>query len=219
MYEINQIYIVRSKIKWVAHLWTIFVPSVVKSGGVDSIARPAAQQSNTLPLDHGNVSPVLIHCGSSRYFTHDMFGWNRIVFWFTLHIAKVPCVQFTIVIGVTCSVPSRYLNQWWPSSLVEICVPASVLIIHYVWLRHGTGTRPTNDISIEFEIQWKFVLLLFVTYSADHNQIMHTSRQCNCRDVCKISLWSLEHILNQSIPNFDRFSNFSLPEWSQERLG
>ena len=44
-------------------------------------------------------------------------------------------------------------------------------------------------------------------YSTDHNEILHTSRQCYCRDVCKISLWSVEQILNYSTPNFDRISN------------
>ena len=61
-------------------------------------------------------------------------------------------------------------------------------------------------ISIEIEIQWNFVMLLFITYSADHNDILHTSRQLYCRDVCKISLWSARHILNQSNPNFGRIS-------------
>ena len=31
--------------------------------------------------------------------------------------------------------------------------------------------------------------------------------QYNCRDVCKISLWSVEYILYQSTPNFGRISN------------
>ena len=34
-----------------------------------------------------------------------------------------------------------------------------------------------------------------------------TSRQCNCRDVCKISLWSVKYILNQSTANFGQISN------------
>ena len=58
------------------------------------------------------------------------------------------------------------------------------------------GARPTNDNSIEFEIRSKLVVLLFEMYSADHNEMLHMSRQCNCRDVYKISLWSIEHILN-----------------------
>ena len=58
------------------------------------------------------------------------------------------------------------------------------------------GARPTNDISIEFEIRPKFAVLWFKLYSTDHNEILHTSRQCNCLDVCKISLLSVEHILN-----------------------
>ena len=44
-------------------------------------------------------------------------------------------------------------------------------------------------------------------YVADHNDILHTSRQCHCRDVCKISLWSVEYIRNKSILNFHRISN------------
>ena len=37
------------------------------------------------------------------------------------------------------------------------------------------GARPTNDISIEFEIQWNFVILLFIIYQADHNEIAHVT--------------------------------------------
>ena len=58
------------------------------------------------------------------------------------------------------------------------------------------GARPTNDISIEFEIQPKFAVLSINTYSTDHNEILHTSRQLHCRDVCNISLRSVEHIVN-----------------------
>ena len=57
-----------------------------------------------------------------------------------------------------------------------------------------TGLHPTNDISIEFEIQSNFAMFLFITYLADHNKI--------CRDVCKISLWSVQQNLNQSTPKF-----------------
>ena len=52
----------------------------------------------------------------------------------------------------------------------------------------------TNDISIEFEIRPIFAVLWFKMYSTDH-EILHTSRQYNCRDVCKISLWSVEHVV------------------------
>ena len=41
----------------------------------------------------------------------------------------------------------------------------------------STGARPTNNILIEFEIQWNFAVFLFKAYKADHNEIMHTSRQ------------------------------------------
>ena len=58
------------------------------------------------------------------------------------------------------------------------------------------GARPTNDISIEFEIRPKFVVLWFKMHPTNHNGILHTSRQCHCRDVCKNSLWSVKYSWN-----------------------
>ena len=68
------------------------------------------------------------------------------------------------------------------------------------------GTHPTNDISIKFKILPKFAMLWFKMSSNNQNEISHTSRQCNCRDMCKILLWSVEYILNYGTPNFDRIS-------------
>ena len=52
---------------------------------------------------------------------------------------------------------------------------------HFKWLLQGLsgkpGARPTNNISTEFEIKWIFVMLLFIPYSVDHNEILHISRQ------------------------------------------
>ena len=53
----------------------------------------------------------------------------------------------------------------------------------------------------------------FKRYSPDHNEIMYTSRQCNYRGVCKISLWSVEHILNR----FGCFNSFS--KWNIVKVG
>ena len=72
---------------------------------------------------------------------------------------------------------------------------------------NSPGAHPTNDISIEFEIGPKYVVLWLKMYSPNHNKILHMSRQCNCRDMCKILLRLVEHILNYSTPNFDRISN------------
>ena len=44
-------------------------------------------------------------------------------------------------------------------------------------------------------------MLLYITFSNDH------CKKCNCCDVYKISLWSVQHILNQGPPNFGRISN------------
>ena len=59
-------------------------------------------------------------------------------------------------------------------------------------LDEEAGARPTNDISIELEIRPRFAVLWFKMFFADHNDILHTSRQCNYRDVCYISLWSIK---------------------------
>ena len=39
------------------------------------------------------------------------------------------------------------------------------------------GARPTKHISVNFEIRWIFKTLFFKIYAADHNNILHTSRQ------------------------------------------
>ena len=44
-------------------------------------------------------------------------------------------------------------------------------------------------------------------YSADRNRILHTSWQCSCRDVCKISLWLAEYLMNKTITKFHCISN------------
>ena len=41
----------------------------------------------------------------------------------------------------------------------------------------------------------------------EHTEILHTSRQLHCRDLCKIPLWLVEYVLNQSSAKFDRISN------------
>ena len=77
------------------------------------------------------------------------------------------------------------------SDFVFVTVPADGLIC-----RHKPCAHPNNDTSIEFEILPKFAMLWYEIYSTDHNEILHTSRQLHSRDVYKISVWSVEHILN-----------------------
>ena len=48
-------------------------------------------------------------------------------------------------------------------------------------------------------------MLYFKIYLTDHNDILHTSH-LHRRDLCRISLWSVEYILNQSTTNFGRIS-------------
>ena len=70
--------------------------------------------------------------------------------------------------------------------------------------KRSPGARATNDISIEFKIR---KVLWFLIYSTDHNKSLHASLQLYCRDVCNISLWSVEYISNQSTETFGWISN------------
>ena len=44
----------------------------------------------------------------------------------------------------------------------------------------ASGARPTNDISIEFEIRPKFAVLWFKMYFTDHNEILHSYTVVTC---------------------------------------
>ena len=72
----------------------------------------------------------------------------------------------------------------------------NILWVTWRFVKWAPGARHTNGISIEFEIRPKYAVHWFEMQSTNHNEILHTSRQCNCRDVCKISLWSTSYILN-----------------------
>ena len=69
-------------------------------------------------------------------------------------------------------------------------------------LEPQAGTHSTNDISIKWKIQSKFLVLWFKECWTDHNGILHKSPQCYCRDVYKILLWSVEYIMNYRTTNF-----------------
>ena len=65
-------------------------------------------------------------------------------------------------------------NLWivavgWLWEIVEHCVAASIML--------QTRPRPANDILIEFEIQWNFVMRFIIICAPDHNEILHISRQ------------------------------------------
>ena len=54
----------------------------------------------------------------------------------------------------------------WLTYAVKAIVPQAMILL-------VPGAHPTKNISIKFEIQWNFVMLFFITYSADHNEILH----------------------------------------------
>ena len=75
-------------------------------------------------------------------------------------------------------IPSRHIIP--NAALIQPKVPHSL-----------PGVRPTNDISIEFEILSKLGVFYIKICLTDHTEISHTSRQLHCHDVFKISLWSV----------------------------
>ena len=83
-------------------------------------------------------------------------------------------------------------------------------------LHWSAGARPTNDISIEFEIQWNFVMLLFITYPTDHKEIWHSSRQLHSYTVVTVTLsWRVHNfvVINWAYlkPGHSKFwSNFEI---------
>ena len=100
---------------------------------------------------------------------------------------------------------SECSNRAW--ILVDPCETGQMNLSYQGSLNSTPGGCPTNGISIEFEIRPKFAVLWFKIYPADLNEILHSSRQYNCRDVCKISLGSVKQIINYSTPNLNRISN------------
>ena len=50
-------------------------------------------------------------------------------------------------------------------------------------------------------------MLWFKVYPTDYNELLHTSRQCDCRVACKMSLWLIKHILNWGTATLGRISN------------
>ena len=82
----------------------------------------------------------------------------------------------------------------------------------YMCRFHSSGACPTNDTRTKPETRPKSDALQFNTYPTDHNEISHTPRQCNGRDLCKTAPRSAEHTSNQSTPNPDQNPNpISIP--------
>ena len=100
--------------------------------------------------------------------------------------------QKTHLYFILASAPARD----YTTCIINPLIPGNARVDNQHCGNYCPGTRPTNDISIEFEIRPKFAVLWFKIYWTDHNKILHTSRQYNCHEVCKISLWSIKRILN-----------------------
>ena len=84
--------------------------------------------------------------------------------------------------------PSRQMSpslsgrngRWWYAPTT--CLPLVFRVRGKNLAR--SGARPTNGISIEFEIRSKFGIPLFKMCESDHNKILHTSRRCYCFYEC-----------------------------------
>ena len=89
------------------------------------------------------------------------------------------------------------------------------------WSSLGLLSRCPSHWRYFNQIRSKFEVLWFKMSSTNHNKILHMSRQCYCRDMCKILLWSTEYVMNKSITKFHRISNsieISLVGWPPATL-
>ena len=89
-----------------------------------------------------------------------------------------------------CSILLPMMHTLWVDVISQLFVAA---------LFGRPALHPTNLISIKLKIWSKFTVLWFKIWSTDHNEILHTSRQCYCGDLCKLLLWSVEYIMNKSM--------------------
>ena len=146
----------------------------------------------------------------------------------SVRLSRLPCPLCNIyssgwilsILATNDHYQERVCRTQWPLTLTYI------FKVIWPWLRkwcplcsiYSSGARPTNDISIEFEIWPKFAMLLFNTYSADHNDILHTSRQLHCRRVQNFvaisgAYFKLEHCEIWSNFEFDRITFSGTGAW------
>ena len=98
------------------------------------------------------------------------------------------------------------MASWWLLLTRQSTWRWWVLESNYLHQRWA-GACPTYGISILFGIWSNIAVLWFKIWSTNHNKILRTSRQCYCREVCKISLWSVEYVMNKSIRRLHWISN------------
>ena len=95
------------------------------------------------------------------------------------------------------------LNKWTHVDHRYISILPDFILLGDIDYEETPGAHPTKDISTE--IQWHFAIALFITYSANHSEMLHRSWQWYGHGVCMLLLWSVGHML--STVNFERFSN------------
>ena len=101
-------------------------------------------------------------------------------------------------ITVTCLYVKSLLLIWKSDTVDEISRnPTFKSFAVHLELRDGDlAPAPlTPGFSIEFEIRQ-------IVECFGHHEILHTARQCYCRDMCKISFRSTEYIMSKSITQF-----------------
>ena len=98
-----------------------------------------------------------------------------------------PCIKAKNMITIKQCKNETQVQIWWDILQYEKTAMQATVKIHW--------------------IPPKFAMLWFKICFTDHNEILLTSRQYYCHDVCKISLWSAECVMNKSIVKFHWISN------------
>ena len=167
--------------------WHTFVMHQVKKSNALGL-HVSMQQTHEVIRVHRNVcqdneivSALSISVKKQACHLHEYFIWlNKFV--------NVP--DFFILISV------HWKESSWSSYIYIYTLSHNESFCFIFCNCSSAGTHPTNDISIEFKIRPKVTMPWLKMYSTDHNKILHMSWQCHCRDMCKISLWSVKQILN-----------------------
>ena len=129
--------------------------------------------------------------------------WAQPVLLSAVRSAHIRC----LVIGESGRYVRGIPRLWWDEPPQPILIEPTQLLCDPQTASCRSGTRPTNNVSIEIEIRWNVTMLLFIVYSLDHREILHTSRQSYCREESNNSLWSVGYSLHKSTTNFERISN------------
>ena len=111
---------------------------------------------------------------------------------------------------------SNWQHSWCAKQVIKYDVHRITEIAHHTSYLIYLYIPDTHELNTDkyFTCYWSISVLNdeqhMVKYSRNFSTKIKWEQHmayCNCRDMCKILLWSVEHVLKYSTPNFDQISN------------